>query len=67
MGFVSGNRLKELIRVFTYGKRLEELDIPVAVVATDIKTGEKVVFREGPIAPAVRASIYFQVFLSPRK
>ena len=50
MGFISGKRVKEFIRVFTYGKKLEELDIPVAVVATDLITGEKVVFREGPIA-----------------
>ena len=67
MGFVSGNRVKELIRVFTYGKRLEELDIPVAVVTTDIQTGEKVVFREGPIAPAVRASISIPGIFVPEK
>lgn len=40
MGFISGKRTKDLIRVFTYGKKFEELDIPVAVVATDIKTGK---------------------------
>ena len=67
MGFISGNRVKELIRVFTYGKSLEELDIPVAVVTTDIKTGEKVVFREGPIAPAVRASISIPGIFVPEK
>lgn len=67
MGFVLGDRVKELIRAFTYGKHLEELDIPVAVVATDIKTGEKVVFREGPIAPAVRASISIPGIFVPEK
>ena len=67
MGFVPGNRVKELIRVFTYSKRLEELDIPVAIVATDIQTGEKVVFQEGPIAPAVRASISIPGIFVPEK
>jgi len=67
MGFVAGKRVKELIRVFTYGKKLEELDIPVAVVATDIRTGEKVVFQEGPIAPAVRASISIPGIFVPEK
>ena len=67
MGFISGNRVKELIRVFTHGKRLEELDIPVAVVATDLGTGEKVVFRDGPIADAVRASISIPGIFTPEK
>ncbi|MBT2649725.1 patatin-like phospholipase family protein [Bacillus sp. ISL-34] len=67
MGFISGKRTKDLIRVFTYGKKFEELDIPVAVVATDIKTGEKVIFQEGPIAPAVRASISIPGIFIPEK
>ncbi|GAA3323031.1 hypothetical protein GCM10020331_045270 [Ectobacillus funiculus] len=41
MGFISGKRVKDMIRALTYNRRLEELDIPTAVVATDILTGEK--------------------------
>ncbi|WP_338451945.1 patatin-like phospholipase family protein [Niallia oryzisoli] len=67
MGFIAGNRVKELIRVFTKGKRLEELMIPVSVVATDLMTGEKVVFQEGPIAEAVRASISIPGIFVPEK
>ncbi len=67
MGFVSGDRVKELIKVFTHGKKLEELDIPVSVVATDLGTGEKVVFSEGPIADAVRASISIPGIFTPEK
>jgi NTE family protein len=67
MGFVAGKRVKELIRVFTHGKNIEELDIPVAVIATDLMTGEKVVFREGPIADAVRASISIPGIFVPEK
>ncbi|ANB61408.1 patatin-like phospholipase family protein [Anoxybacteroides amylolyticum] len=57
MGFVSGNKIKEFIRLVTKGKQIEDLVIPVAIVATDIQKGEKVVFRHGDLATAVRASI----------
>jgi len=67
MGFIAGKRVKELIRVFTKGKRIEELMIPVSVVATDLMTGEKVIFRSGPIAEAVRASISIPGIFVPEK
>lgn len=67
MGFIAGNRVKELIRVFTHGKRLEDLSIPVSVVATDLMTGEKVIFTKGPIAEAVRASISIPGIFVPEK
>ncbi|UII57296.1 patatin-like phospholipase family protein [Cytobacillus spongiae] len=67
MGFVAGKRVKELIKVFTHGKTLEELDIPVHVVATDLMAGEKVVFKNGPIADAVRASISIPGIFVPEK
>src|SRR5204863_1594475 len=38
------------------GRRFDELKIPFACVATDLQTGERVVFREGPVAEAARAS-----------
>lgn len=57
MGFISGKRLKNFIRLFMQGKRLEQLKIPVAVIATDLHTGEKVIFTEGQAAEAIRASI----------
>jgi NTE family protein len=36
--------------------RFDQLKIPFACVATDIQTGERVVFREGSVALAARAS-----------
>lgn len=41
MGFIAGKRIKDMIKMFTYNKNLEELDIPTAVVATDILKGRK--------------------------
>jgi len=67
MGFIAGKRVKELIRVFTHGKNLEQLDIPVRVVATDIMNGEKVIFDKGSIADAVRASISIPGIFVPEK
>ncbi|TCN25729.1 patatin-like phospholipase family protein [Mesobacillus foraminis] len=67
MGFIAGKRVKELIRIFTHGKEIQELDIPVAVVATDLVSGEKVVFKDGPIANAVRASIAIPGIFTPEK
>jgi len=37
-------------------ERFEELKLPFAAVSCDLLTGEKVVFRSGRLAPAVRAS-----------
>jgi NTE family protein len=67
MGFIAGKRVKDLIRVFTHGKNIEELNIPVGVVTTDIMTGEKVVFTKGPISDAVRASISIPGIFVPEK
>lgn len=57
MGFLSGDKVKEMVRLITQGKRIEELHKPLAIVATDLHKGERVVFRSGPISNAVRSSI----------
>lgn len=67
MGFIAGKRVKELIRIFTHGKMIEELDIPIGIVATDLVSGEKVVFKKGPVAEAVRASIAIPGIFVPEK
>lgn len=67
MGFIAGKRVKDLIRMFTHGKNIEELDIPIGIVATDLMTGEKVVFKKGSIADAVRASISIPGIFVPEK
>jgi NTE family protein len=67
MGFISGKKIKELIRMLTQQKRIEDCEIPLAIVATDLLLGEKVVFRSGRIADAVRASISIPGILVPEK
>ncbi|MBH8585543.1 patatin-like phospholipase family protein [Thermoactinomyces sp. CICC 10520] len=64
-GFVPGEKVKALIRLLAHHKKLEELQIPTAIVATDLVTGEPVVFTEGPVDQAVRASISIPGIFEP--
>ncbi|MBB6455010.1 NTE family protein [Salirhabdus euzebyi] len=66
MGLVQGNRITEYVRLFTYGKKLEDFIIPVAIIATELKTGKKVIFKEGDAADAVRASISIPGIFVPK-
>lgn len=67
MGLITGKRVKDFIRVFTHGKNIEELPIPLGIVATDLLTGEKVVFKKGSISNAVRASVSIPGIFVPVK
>ncbi|MFC0558720.1 patatin-like phospholipase family protein [Halalkalibacter alkalisediminis] len=67
LGFIAGQKAKEVIRLLAKGKKLEELNPPVAIVATDIKNGERVVLTEGDVATAVRASIAIPGIFVPEK
>ena len=56
LGVQSNLRLEEFVRARLPVNRFEELRIPLAVVATDLKTGSAVILTEGDVAFAVRAS-----------
>ena len=57
LGVQSNARMEEYVRARYPVKRFEEMPIPFAVVATDLRTGLPVVMRdEGDVAFAVRAS-----------
>jgi len=64
-GLLSGSRLGALIDEWLPVTTFEELKIPLVVVATDVDTGEAVVFREGSVRDAVRASCSFPGFFPP--
>jgi len=55
-GFVRGERLEEFVLKKVSARELQQLKIPLGVVATDIQNGEVVVFQTGSVARAVRAS-----------
>ncbi|MBP2654973.1 MAG: Patatin-like phospholipase [Firmicutes bacterium] len=57
MGLVAGERTLEMLRILTKCRNFEELSMPFAAVATDLKLGKEVVICEGSVAEAVRGSI----------
>jgi NTE family protein len=67
MGFISGNKVKELVHLLTHGKTIEELSPPLSIVTTDLVKGEKVILNKGSISDAVRASISIPGIFVPEK
>jgi len=57
MGIIAGDRTLEMVRLLTQRKHFNQLSIPLAVVATELNTGQEVIFTEGEVASAVRGSI----------
>lgn len=55
-GFLRGESLQNYINNAVKNRPLEQLNRPIGVVATDLKSGEQVVFRRGNTGMAVRAS-----------
>lgn len=68
-GFVAGQKIKlffnQLVRANQGERGIEELPLPVSIVATDIGSGERVVFRDGPLSKAMRASMSVPGLLAP--
>jgi NTE family protein len=64
-GLLSGSKLGALIDEFVPTPTFEGLSVPVVVLATDVDTGEAVVFREGNVRDAVRASCSFPGVFPP--
>ncbi|MCW3489924.1 patatin-like phospholipase family protein [Dethiobacter alkaliphilus] len=56
MGLASGDKLEQMLLLLTRKRTFAELEKPLAVVATDLVRGEKVVISDGLVARAVRAS-----------
>jgi NTE family protein len=55
-GFIQGIRLAEYVNKTLNNTSMEKLNIPFYAVATDIQSGEEVVFGKGNTGAAVRAS-----------
>ena len=64
-GLLSGSRLGALIDEFLPVPTFEGLRVPVRVLATDVDTAEPVVFSEGDVREAVRASCSFPGVFPP--
>jgi NTE family protein len=65
LGLASNHRLADLIERVFESKQFEDMKIPLAVVATDLATGDPVIFRQGPLVEAIRASCAFPGLFEP--
>lgn len=64
-GLASNERLGALVQKLFGTQQFEDLSLPLAVVATDLGTGDPVVFRQGNLAEAIRASCAFPGLFEP--
>ena len=55
-GLIRGEALAHYVREATGNKPLEQMKIPLGIVATDLDTGKPILFRRGDVGTAVRAS-----------
>ncbi|HJV92841.1 MAG TPA: patatin-like phospholipase family protein [Azonexus sp.] len=66
---VSGQKIKlffnQLVRANQGERNIEDLPLPLSIVATDIGSGAKVVFRDGPLTTAMRASMSVPGLIAP--
>ena len=63
--FVKGDKIIEAIKQVVPDVEIENLNIPYCAVATDLCTGEEVVFRKGKLFEAIRASISIPTLFRP--
>ena len=64
-GFATNERMIGFLNSILKVKSFEELRIPLAVTATDLSTGEGVVFHSGPLVDPVRASCAYPGMFLP--
>ena len=68
-GVVSGQKIKlffnKLVRSERGEPQIEKLGLPTSIIATDLVTGDKVVFRQGSLSKAMRASMSVPGLMSP--
>lgn len=66
-GLVKGDRVVKALTRLIPDRYIEDLHIPYSAVATDILTGEEVVFEKGKLFDAIRASISIPSVFKPYK
>ena len=68
-GVLSGQKIKlffnQLVHSDMGERQLNHLPLPVSLIATDIATGERVVFRDGSLTQAMRASMSVPALMAP--
>jgi len=55
-GLIKGDALQAMVNRAVHNKTIEQMNIPLGVVATDLQSGKGILFRSGNTGLAVRAS-----------
>jgi NTE family protein len=55
-GLIRGEALARYVRVHTGGRPIEQMHLPLGIVATELDSGEAILFQRGDTGTAVRAS-----------
>lgn len=66
-GLIKGQRIQHWVKSIIGDISFSDLEIPFACLATDIVTGEAVVLKDGPVAPALRASVSIPIIFTPAR
>jgi len=66
-GLIKGDKVFSKMKDFIQDTPIEDLRIPFAAVAVDLLNGTEVVFREGSLFDAIRASVSIPSVLTPVK
>jgi len=66
-GLIDGKKLMTFMAELLPVRTFEELNIPLAVTATDIHSGEAIIIRQGDLLQALRAGLAFPGIFSPAR
>ena len=64
-GWSSGNGITRFLQKVIGSSRIEDLSIPYAAMATDLRSGEPIPIRGGPLVDAIRASVSVPGLFNP--
>ena len=66
-GVIKGDALQNHVNKLVKNKQIDQMEIPLGIVATDLKTGDAILFRRGDTGQAVRASSSVPGVFSPTR
>ena len=65
-GFIRGEKVFKELSQFISDKNIEDLPIPYAAIAVDIKKHQEIVFTKGKLKDAIRASVSVPTVFKPK-
>jgi NTE family protein len=66
-GLIKGDALQNQVNKLVKNRLIEQMEIPLGIVATDLQTGDPILFRRGDTGQAVRASSAVPGIFSPTR